>query len=169
MFKGRIVIPIHDIRGNLVGYAGRVIDDRAISETSPKYKLPPPRERDNSVYEFHKSLLLYNAHRLGSQLSELTVVEGFPSVWWLTQHGIRNVVAVMGSDCSEAQAEQVVRLVHPAGRIRVLTDGDAAGYRCAEAILRLASRQRFVRWVKLDNDEQPTDLSAEAIDALLIS
>ena len=45
MLKERIAIPIHDPAGMLVGYAGRVVDDRAISENNPKYKLPAARAK----------------------------------------------------------------------------------------------------------------------------
>lgn len=54
LFRGRIMIPIRDLEGRCVGYAGRAVDDRTISETNPKYKLPAPREREGKLHEFHK-------------------------------------------------------------------------------------------------------------------
>jgi DNA primase len=167
MFKGRIVIPIHDDKGALVGYAGRVVDDRAISEENPKYKLPAPREHDGKLYEFHKSLLLYNAHRVKQKVSDLIVVEGFPAVWWLRQHGYNDVVAVMGSDCSEEQSLLILERVEFDGRIWILTDGDPAGVRCAEQLLARCAPYRFVRWAKLQDGQQPTDCNLEDLQSLL--
>ena len=100
LMKGRVVIPLHDYDRNLVGYAGRIVDDTVINEYNPKYKFPSSREREGKKLEFRSSLLLYNANRLESVVTDLIVVEGFASVWWLTQHGYPEVVALMGSSCS---------------------------------------------------------------------
>lgn len=167
MLKWRVVIPIHDVIGNLVGYAGRVVDDGSINEKSPKYKLPAPRERNGQLFEFHKSALLYNVHRVPKGGSDLIVVEGFPSVWWLWQHGFNHVVALMGCDCSEEQSSLILERVDVGGRIWLMPDGDDAGLRCAEGLLRHLAPYRFVRWAKLNDGEQPTDCSSDALDALL--
>jgi hypothetical protein len=66
----------------------------------------------------------------------------------------------MGSDCSDAQAEVIVNLVKPDGKVWAIPDGNAAGIRCALSILEKVSPRRFVRWVKLQKDEQPTDIPA---------
>jgi DNA primase len=87
LMSGRVVIPIHDEGNRLVGYAGRLVCDNQISEYHPKYRLPAPREREGRRLEFRKSLLVYNANWLREPVERLIVVEGFPSVWWLTQHG----------------------------------------------------------------------------------
>jgi DNA primase len=94
MMSGRIAIPVHDRHSQLVGYAGRLVDDSAIRDDNPKYRFPSARERDGKRFEFHKSLLLYNEHRLLGPVSDLLVVEGFASVWWLWQHGCSDVVAL---------------------------------------------------------------------------
>ena len=159
MLRGRIAIPLHDQKGQLVGYSGRLVDDAAVSADNPKYRFPGKREREGKVYEFRKSRFVYNGDRIQGPVDELIVVEGFASVWWLHQNGFPNVVAVMGSDCSERQAEIIVMLVKPTGRIWILPDGDEAGERCAESLLALISPHRLVRWVKLENDRQPTEVS----------
>lgn len=70
----------------------------------------------------------------------------------------------MGADCSEKQAELIVSLVKAAGRIWIMPDGDQAGERFGESLLRQVSPYRFVRLAKLDQDCQPTDLSAEDLN-----
>ena len=74
-----------------------------------------------------------------------------------------DVVATMGSDCSEKQAELIVSLVKPDGRVWIVPDGDKAGERHAQMLLSLISPHRFVRWVKLYEGRQPTDLSTEQL------
>jgi DNA primase len=66
----------------------------------------------------------------------------------------------MGADCSERQAELIVSLVKPAGRVWLVPDGDKAGEHYIQTLLLLVSPHRLVRWVKLDESKQPTDLLA---------
>ncbi|MGA9451866.1 MAG: CHC2 zinc finger domain-containing protein [Verrucomicrobiia bacterium] len=163
LLKDRVAIPLHDHEGKLVGYAGRVVDDSKITEDNPRYRFPGARERDGKIFEFRKALFLYNGFRFKAPVDDLIVVESFTSVWWLYQNGLPNVVATMGSDCSERQAELIVALLKPGGRAWILTDGDPAGERHAHSLLTKVSPHRFVRWVKLADGKQPTDLSAEQL------
>lgn len=165
ILAGRLAIPLHDANGRLLGYAGRVIDDGAITEENPRYRFPSRRERNGIVYEFRKSLFVYNGHRFKERNEDLIVVEGFPSVWWLTQHGFGRVVATMGAECSDEQAELIASMVPPDGHVWVIPDGDKAGERYAQSILAQISPHRFVRWVKLDDGQQPTDLSKDEFKA----
>src|SRR5208282_1713758 len=126
------------------------------------------RERDGKIFEFRKTLFLYNGFRLKAPVDDLIVVEGFTSVWWLNQNGLANVVATMGADCSEKQAQLIVSLVKPNGQVWIAPDGDKAGERHAQTLLTLISPHRFVRWVKLDEGKQPTDLSAEQLKTSFI-
>jgi hypothetical protein len=50
-------------------------------------------------------------------------------------NGLPNAVSVMGTDCSERQAEMIVSVVKPAGRVWFMPDGNEAGERCAQSIL----------------------------------
>ena len=167
MLKDRIAIPLHDHEGKLTGYAGRVVDDSAISEDNPRYRFPGERERDGKRFEFRKTLFLYNGFRIKEPLDDLVVVESFTSVWWLTQNQIPHVVATMGADCSEEQAALVAKLVKPEGRVWIISDGDPAGERFALSVLTKVSQHRFVRWVKCDKGKQPTNLTGEQLKACL--
>lgn len=163
LLKDRVAIPLHNHECNLVGYAGRVVDDSKITEENPRYRFPGARERDGKIFEFRKTLFLYNGFRIKEPLDDLIVVESFTSVWWLYQNGLPNVVATMGADCSETQAEIIVKLVKPNGHAWMLTDGDPAGERHANSLLTKISLYRFARWVKMDEGKQPTDMSAEQL------
>lgn len=116
MFRGRLMFPIHDDRGNLVGFGGRSMDG-----SDPKY-LNSPRTR-----VFDKSRILYAFHTARRQIREQglgVVVEGYMDVIAAHQHGFTNVVASMGT----ALTEQQVTLLRSAGRRFVLAlDPDTAG------------------------------------------
>ncbi len=165
--EGRIAIPLHDQLGRLIGYAGRIVDDRLIDEENPRYRFPCTRERKGITYQFEKSQFLYRGFEIKEPVDDLVVVEGFPALWWLGQHEIGNVVALMGWHCSEAQAKLIVSFTKPNGRVWLLPDGDKAGVQCAETVLPQVAPHRFIRWVKLDEGKQPTDCDGKALKALL--
>jgi DNA primase len=167
MLTDRIAIPLHDPQGTLVGYGGRIVNDNLISDDVPKYLFPGTREREGMRVEFRKSLLLYNAHRIAKPVDDLIVVEGFASVWHLHQLGHVNVVALMGSSCSSEQARIIADLVHDGGRIWLMPDGDQAGEQCATNSLHHLASERFCRWVRLKDGQQPTDLDENAVTVLM--
>ncbi len=163
MLKGRIAIPIHNQADRLVGYAGRLVDEGRVTKANPKYKFPSPRERHGVIHEFHKSKLLYNANRVLTPSMSLIVVEGFASVWWLYQWGFKDVVALMGCDCSPEQAKVIASKASLDGQVLVMPDGNEAGRRCALSVFEAVGAERAVRWVRLDDDQQPTDCTDEEL------
>jgi DNA primase len=165
--KGRIAIPLHDAEGRLIGYAGRLADEEAIDEENPRYMLPGSRERDGIVHDFCKSLFLFNGHRIEGPVERLIAVEGFFGAMWLHQHGYPNAVALMGSSCSERQAELLAQLLTPAGCLWVMPDGDEAGDRFAVDVLTRVSPRRAVRWVQLDHEKQPDGCGPSELEHLL--
>jgi DNA primase len=167
LMKGRIAIPLHDAEGRLVGYAGRLVNDAAISEEQPRYRFPGARERDGTVYEFSKSMFLFNGHRIAAPVDRLVAVEGFFGAFWLHQYGWKNVVALMGSSCGERQAELLIDLLVPSGCLWIMTDGDPAGRRCGSEIMTLVAPSRSVRWVRLEEGQQPDNLMPDDLSRLL--
>jgi DNA primase len=163
LLKDRVAIPLHDHDGKLVAYAGRVVDDETITEDNPRYRFPGKRERDGKLFEFRKTLFLYNGFRIKAPVDDLIVVEGFTSVCWLHQNGFPQVVAVLGSDCSSKQGELIVSLVEQGGCVWILGDGDDAGDRHALNVMREVARHRFVRWVRMADGTQPTNLFKEEL------
>jgi DNA primase len=112
--SGRIVIPIHNPRGQLVAYAGRWPAETPPSGTL-RYKLPRG---------FHKSLELFNLHRISPHARSVILVEGYWSVFHLYQYGFRNVVALMGTSLSDAQCQLLCDRFQYA---QVFLDGNNAG------------------------------------------
>jgi DNA primase len=144
--SGRLVIPIHNHRGELVGYAGRAIDN-----TEPKYKFPSG---------FHKSEL-WNLHRvlaLTPKPKRVIVVEGFFDAMKIHNAGYPHVVAIMGSALSDTQHDLLVS--HFKG-IVVMLDGDEAGKRATDDIALRLAPHAFVRVIHVPDGKQPDQLSAD--------
>ncbi len=146
--SGRVVIPIHNERGELIAYAGRAID-----QTEPKYKLPTG---------FKKSAVLFNLHRMRSG-DPVIIVEGFFDCINLHQAGYSEVVALMGSSLSVQQEE----LLRDFSDVVILLDGDDAGREAAKGIAGRLSHSHWVRIVSLNNGIQPDELPYEEIHELL--
>jgi DNA primase len=147
----RIVIPIHNPKGELVAYAGRSIDG-----SEPRYKFPAG---------FHKSMELYNLHRVREEVS-VVLVEGFFDCMKVAQAGFP-CVALMGSTMSDAQ-EELIR--EHFAHVVVMLDGDEAGRGASEGIIERLRRAVFqVNVIALDDGVQPDQLSTSELHRLLNS
>jgi DNA primase len=149
---GRVVIPIHNERGELVAYAGRAIDD-----SEPRYKLPAG---------FHKSLELFNLHRAIGECDaqrRVVVVEGFFDCMKVSQAGFP-CVALMGSSLSQAQEELRVRHFKAA---YLMLDGDEPGQQAAVDCLTRLGRRMWVWAAALPARKQPDQLSTEELQQIL--
>jgi DNA primase len=134
-----------------------------ITEECPKYRFPGGRIHKGVTYEFRKSRLLYNYRCIEACASDLIVVEGFPSTWWLWQNGFKTVVALMGSSCSQEQAKLIVNVTSPKAMIWIMPDGNEAGVQCAHSVFAKVAPYRFVRWIRLESAQQPTDIPANRL------
>jgi DNA primase len=147
----RIVIPIHNPKGELVAYAGRSIDG-----SEPRYKFPAG---------FHKSLELYNVHRVKKEVS-VVLVEGFFDCMKVAQAGFP-CVALMGSTMSNTQ-EEVIR--EHFAHVVIMLDGDEAGREALEGIAdRLRRLVYQVDIVALRDNRQPDQLSSDELREILSS
>jgi DNA primase len=145
LMKGRICIPIHNEKGELVAYAGRWPGDAGWPDGEDRYKLPP---------KFQKQATLFNIHRVaGSQ--HVVLVEGYFSVFRLHQLNYP-AAALQGW----VLAETHIGLLRHAGVkfVTLLLDGDAAGRKAAAEMLPILSRNFFVRDIELVDGEQPDTL-----------
>jgi DNA primase len=144
----RVVIPIHNSVGNLVAYAGRSIDG-----SEPRYKFP---------VGFHKSLELFNLHRVKGELS-VVLVEGFFDCMKVTQAGFP-CVALMGASMSMEQE----KLLGDFGHVVVMLDGDEAGRDAAIGIVDRLQRVVYqVQLVDLPLGVQPDNIADDELHRML--
>jgi DNA primase len=120
-FFGRIMFPIADVSGRVIAFGGRVLGDG-----QPKYL----NSADTPI--FHKSANMYGIDRAKGEIvatGTAVVVEGYTDVIALSEAGVRNVVATLGTALT---ARHVKLLGRFAKRIVYLFDGDEAGMRAAD-------------------------------------
>ncbi|MBV8907621.1 MAG: DNA primase [Sphingomonas sp.] len=153
-FRGRLMIPIRDPRGRVIGFGGRII-----GEGEPKYLNSP------QTVLFDKGRTLYNLDRAGPasrNAKRLIVVEGYMDVIGLDRAGISEVVAPNGTALTEGQLERLWRL-DPAPIL--CFDGDNAGkkaaIRAATRALPLLRPDRTLRFVELPGGKDPDDVVRE--------
>ena len=119
-FRDRITFPIHDSRGRVVAFGGRVIDGG-----EPKYLNSP----ETPVFRKGRELYgLWRARKAGRSPARLLVVEGYMDVVALAQSGIDYAVATLGTAATEMHVQCLFRAVKD---IVFCFDGDEAGRRAA--------------------------------------
>ncbi len=158
--KGRVVIPIHNLEGKLLAYAGRW-PGQPPDEDTPKYKLPAG---------FRKSQELFNLHRAIQESPDqpLVIVEGFFDCIKLWQLGVKRVVALMGSTLSPAQEQLIRKHTNATGLVLVILDEDDAGRAGRAAIASRLSRFCYVKVQEFEEPgTQPEHLSADEVAELL--
>jgi DNA primase len=158
IMKGRIVLPIHDVDGTLVAYAGRWPGDEP-PEGEGKYRLPPG---------FHKSLVVYSLNRAKACARQhgLVLVEGFFDAMRLHQLGVCHAIAIMGSSMSTEQENLIVDAVGPQGKVTLLFDGDASGRTCTQDVLSQLGKRVYTKALYLPDGIQPDHLTKEELKAL---
>jgi DNA primase len=151
LMSGRIVVPIHNVRGELVAYAGR-----GLHGGLPKYKLPTG---------FHKALELFNFHRAAATSSKVViVVEGYFDCMRVHQAGLPCVVALMGASLS---MEQETSLLRRFAQFVLMLDGDATGCAASRVIADRISERCLVTVVSVPSGTQPDQLPPAAIRQLV--
>jgi DNA primase len=147
----RLVIPIEDEAGQVVGYCGRALDG-----SEPRYKFPP---------RFPKSQLLFNLHRAtATRQSHVIVVEGFFDCLKVYQAGFRSVVALMGSSLYQRQRELLVQHFR---HVSLMLDGDVAGRRAGSAIAPILSANCPTDVIELADGAQPDQLNEKSLHQIL--
>ncbi len=163
-FRGRVMFPIRDKRGRVIGFGGRVLTDG-----TPKY-LNSPETR--IYHKGHELYGLFEAKQANKSLSRLVVVEGYMDVVALAQHGVNYAVASLGTSTTEEQLQTLFRTVK---EVICCYDGDRAGrdaaWRAMDNALPLIRDGYALKFVFLPDGEDPDSLIREqgqqAFEALL--
>ncbi|MCU7935560.1 MAG: DNA primase [Candidatus Thiodiazotropha sp. (ex Dulcina madagascariensis)] len=158
-FRNRIIFPIRDPRGRIIGFGGRIIGD-----DKPKYLNSPETPL------FHKGRELYGLHearKANNKLARLLVVEGYMDVVALAQHGILNAVATLGTATTHEHLELIFRTCT---EVVFCFDGDQAGsdaaWKALLTSLPLMRDGREVRFLFLPQGEDPdTQVRKEGSEA----
>ncbi|MDX1251959.1 MAG: DNA primase [Gammaproteobacteria bacterium] len=150
-FRDRIMFPIRDPRGRVIGFGGRVLGD-----DTPKYLNSP----ETPVFHKGRELYgLYEARKALRQIDRLLVVEGYMDVVALAQFGIRYAVATLGTAITREHLERIFRVVP---EVVFCFDGDRAGreaaWRAVENALPMMSDGRTARFMFLPEGEDPDTL-----------
>ncbi len=151
-FRGRLMIPIRDVKGQTVGFgARRLADDDA---SGPKYV------NSQETAFFHKGRLVYALDRAISAVRKsghLVLVEGYTDVMAAHQAGVTTVVAVLGTSTTDEHAALVRKT--GARRISLVFDGDEAGHKAAARALHgLLPLDVEIDVVSLTGGQDPCDL-----------
>jgi DNA primase len=147
-FRNRVMFPILDARGNVIGFGGRVI-----GEGEPKYLNSP----ETPLFEKGRELYgLYQARRAIRDANQVLVVEGYMDVVALAQHGVENAVATLGTATTPIHVAKLLKL---ADTVVFSFDGDAAGrkaaWRALEIALPVLSDGKVVSFLFLPAEDDP--------------
>jgi DNA primase len=150
-FRERIIFPIKDTRGRVVGFGGRLLGDG-----KPKYLNSPETPL------FHKGEILYGLHEVrhgGSGKLQIMVVEGYMDVAALAQFGLHNSVATLGTATTQRHLELLYRTTP---KVVFCFDGDRAGrdaaWKALQTTLPAMKPGREARFLFLPDGEDPDTL-----------
>ena len=147
-FRNRVMFPIRDRRGRVIGFGGRVLDD-----STPKYLNSPETPVFHKGHELYG---LFQARKANRKLDRIIIVEGYMDVIVLTEHGITNAVATLGT----ATTPDHLRLIQRSTpEVIFCFDGDRAGrdaaWRAAENALPLLGGNQQLKFMFLPDGEDP--------------
>jgi len=147
-FRNRVMFPILDARGNVIGFGGRVI-----GPGEPKYLNSP----ETPLFEKGRELYgLYQARRSIRDANQVIVVEGYMDVVALAQHGVENAVATLGTATTPFHLAKLMKL---ADNVVFCFDGDTAGrkaaWRALEVALPVLADGKAVSFLFLPPEDDP--------------
>ena len=153
-FKGRVMFPIHNLSGRVLGFGGRILTN---DKKAAKYINSPESE----IYD--KSNVLYGiyfAKKSITQEDNCFLVEGYTDVISLSQAGVENVVASSGTSLTEGQIRLISRYTK---NITILYDGDIAGIKASfRGIDMILQEGMNVKVVLFPDGEDPDSYAKKA-------
>jgi len=156
-FRNRVIFPVFDSNGKVIGFGGRVLDD-----SKPKYLNSPETPL------FKKGIHLYGLNfAIKNDMNRtVIIVEGYMDCISLHQHGITNVVATLGTALTDYQAKLLKRY---ADKIIISFDADIAGQNATLRGLEILKKEGFdIRVLKVPQGKDPDEyIKANGKDAFL--
>jgi len=151
-FRDRLMFPIHNTKGSVIGFGGRVLS----SQDNPKYLNSP----ETPLFSKSKELYgLYHCRKYSRRIESILVVEGYMDVIALHQQGVTNVVATLGTATTPAHLQILSR---SAETIIFCFDGDKAGRDAAWKALKTAlpsiKSGLIIKFLLLPEGEDPDTL-----------
>ena len=151
-FRDRLMFPIHNTKGNIIGFGGRVLSDK----DNPKYLNSP----ETPLFSKSKELYgLYHCRKYSRRIDYILVVEGYMDVIALHQQGITSVVATLGTATTPAHLQVLSR---SAETIVFCFDGDKAGrdaaWKALKTSLPAITAGLLIKFLILPNGEDPDTL-----------
>ena len=151
-FRGRLMFPIHNFKGQVIAFGGRSIDE----ESQPKYLNSP----ETPLFSKSKELYgLYHARKYSRSIDNIIVVEGYMDVVSLHQHGVTNAVASLGTATTP---QHIDILSKTSNNIVFCFDGDIAGKNAAWKALNIALPKikagLIIRFMFLPDGEDPDSI-----------
>ncbi len=144
-FRGRVIFPIIDLQGNVIGFGGRVLDD-----SKPKYL----NSSDTPVFKKSRSLYALNFAKSGND-NTLILCEGYMDVISMHQAGFKNAVATLGTALTPEQSRLMSRY---AKNVIISYDSDEAGQKASQrAIDLLTQSEMSVRVLKIEGGKDPDE------------
>lgn len=144
-FRNRLMFPIIDVRGNVIGFGGRVMDD-----STPKYLNSP----ETVIFNKRKNLFALNLAKK-TKLSYLILVEGYMDAVALHQYGFDCAVASLGTSLTEDHAALLTRYTE---QVMLIYDGDEAGQRATRrAIPMLEKAGLRVKVLRMKGAKDPDE------------
>ncbi len=149
-FRDRVMFPIHDSRGRVIGFGGRVL-----GQGEPKYLNSP----ETALFSKGRELYgLYLARSAIRDAGRVVVVEGYMDVVALAQHGVEYAVATLGTATTPIHAQKLFRLTDS---VVFCFDGDSAGrkaaWRALENTLPVLQDGKDARFLFLPDGQDPDD------------
>ena len=165
-FRGRIIFPLRNGKGEVVGFSGRIYE-KTLDSSQPKYLNSP-----NTVL-FNKSNHLFNldiAAPAIRQTKQVLIVEGFMDVIALHQTNIKNAVATMGTSLSRQHLNTLQKFT---SEVILIFDGDEAGQKAVDSAYQLSEEYKDLTFknvmipMKMDPDEWIKEKGIESFQALI--
>ena len=151
-FRGRLMFPIHNFKGQVIAFGGRSIDE----DNQPKYLNSP----ETPLFSKSKELYgLFHARKYSRSVEHIIVVEGYMDVVSLHQHGVTNAVASLGTATTP---QHIDILSKTSNNIVFCFDGDNAGKNAAWKALNIALPKikagLIIKFMFLPDGEDPDSI-----------